>query len=230
MFDKSYKYIKTLIKWTFLALIIGVTGGLLGSVFNICISYVTHLRDVNHYVLFLLPVGGLIIVFSYRLFSKKGKMDTNRVIRSADGDENIPAVMLPLIFISTIITHFLGGSAGREGAALQLGGCMGYNFGRIIKLKDENMHTIIMAGMSAVFSSLFGTPVAAAVFSVEVVSVGIMHYMSLVPCLISAITAYVISGMFGIVPEIFKFIEFGDINYIIYIIRFGTEKKNYKSS
>lgn len=217
MFEKVIKYVKTLIKWTVIAFVTGITGGTLGSVFGKCITYVTHLREVKPYVLFFLPLGGLVIAFMYKLYSKKGKIDTNRVIRSADGDENIPLVMIPLIFVSTVITHFLGGSAGREGAALQLGGCMGYNIGRIIKLKSENMHTIVMAGMSAVFSALFGTPVAAAVFSVEVVSVGVMHYMSLVPCLISSITAYLVSTKLGIVPEIFKFIEFGNINYVIYI-------------
>ena len=109
-------------------------------------------------------------------------------------NKNVPIVMVPLIFVSTVITHAFGGSAGREGAALQIGGGIGYNLGRLFKLNENDTHIITMAGMSSVFAALFGTPLTAAFFSLEVISVGVMHYAGLVPCIVSAITASQIGG------------------------------------
>lgn len=191
-------YIKTFLKWTVIAIIVGLISGVVGSVFHICIDFVTEKRIEHDFLIYLLPVGGLLIAGMYHLFTSKGKIDTNRVIESVRENEKVPFVMLPLIFISTVITHGLGGSAGREGAALQLGGSIGYNLGKLFKLSKENIHTIIMAGMSAVFSALFGTPITAAIFSLEVINVGTFKYASLLPCLISSVTAYLVSVRFGL--------------------------------
>lgn len=111
--------------------------------------------------------------------------------------------MAPLIFVSTVITHLFGGSAGREGAALQIGGSVGATFGRIFKLPKEDHSALVMCGMSALFSALFGTPITAMVFSMEVVSVGIFHYRALVPCMVSSFTALIVTGLFGIKGEHF---------------------------
>ncbi len=183
-----------------LALIVGAAGGIVGSLFHKSIDYVTELRTINTWVVFLLPLGGLLIAVMYSAFKSKGKIDTNRVIDSVSGNEKVPLIMLPLIFVSTVITHFLGGSAGREGAALQLGGSIGYNLGKAVRLKKGDIHIIVMAGMSAVFAALFGTPLAAAFFSMEVSAVGVMHYAALVPCMLSAITASLVALWFGVSP------------------------------
>ena len=111
--------------------------------------------------------------------------------------------MAPLIFISTVMTHLFGGSAGREGAALQLGGSIGNSLGALFRFDEKDQHIMIMCGMSAAFSVLFGTPMAAAIFSMEVVSVGIMHYAALVPCVISSLVAQGIARYFQIAPEQF---------------------------
>lgn len=118
------------------------------------------------------------------------------------GDE-LPLRMAPLIFLSTLITHLFGGSAGREGAALQLGGSIGNGLGRLFRFDEKDKHIMIMCGMSAAFSALFGTPLAAAIFSMEVVSVGIMYYAALVPCVISSLIAYGIAQSFGVGAEHF---------------------------
>ncbi len=208
MFRHSSDYIKALLKWLVVAVLIGVLGGIIGSTFSLCITMVTGIREANKYIIFMLPVAGVLITFLYKMCAMFGKIDTNRIIRSAGGNEKVPVVMIPLIYISTVITHLVGGSAGREGAALQLGGCLGYSIGDLFKFKNDSIHTVVMAGMSAVFASVFGTPVTAAIFSIEVVCVGIMHYSALVPCLISAVVAYGISLIFGIKPEAFSFITF----------------------
>ena len=100
-------------------------------------------------------------------------------------------------------THLFGGSAGREGAALQLGGSIGNTLGRMLRFDEKDQHIMIMCGMSAAFSALFGTPMAAAIFSMEVVSVGIMHYAALVPCVVSSLTAKGIAAYFAVMPEQF---------------------------
>ena len=106
--------------------------------------------------------------------------------------------MAPLIFVSTLITHLFGGSAGREGAALQMGGSIGSSIGRIFRFDEKDKHVMIMCGMSAAFSALFGTPMAAAIFSMEMISVGVMYYIALVPCVISSLIAHGIASYFNV--------------------------------
>ncbi|MCI5857380.1 MAG: chloride channel protein, partial [Agathobacter sp.] len=111
--------------------------------------------------------------------------------------------MAPLIFVSTLITHLFGGSAGREGAALQMGGSIGNSIGKFFKFDEKDKHVMIMCGMSAAFSALFGTPMAAAIFPMEMVSVGVMYYIALVPCVISSLVAHGIAVSFGVSNELF---------------------------
>lgn len=203
-----YNYAKTLIKWVFFASLVGIIGGIIGSLFHKCIDIVTEIRTENVWIIYFLPIGGIIIVGMYHLFKKSGKIDTNRVLESISGDEKVPFVMAPLIFISAGITHLLGGSAGREGAALQLGGSIGYKLGTLFKLNKNDVHIIVMAGMSAVFAALFGTPVAAAVFAVEVACVGVFHHTALLPCIISAFFGYQTALWFGISPVRFDILPF----------------------
>ena len=191
-------YVKAFLKWIVLSAILGVVGGAVGSVFHICIDVATETREANSWLLFLLPAGGLLITFLYS-FTKK-RVDTNRVIDSIRSDKDIPWYMAPLIFVSTVLTHLFGGSAGREGAALQLGGSIGYNFGKLIKLDKGDMHIIVMSGMSAVFAALFGTPVTAMFFALEVTSVGVMYYSGLLPCAISSFCAFGMAQLFGLSP------------------------------
>lgn len=202
------KYAKALIKWVFFAYLVGVIGGAVGSLFHKCIDFVTHLRYENTWIILFLPVGGIIISGMYQFFKKKGRVDTNRVLESISGEEKVPFIMAPLIFISAGITHLLGGSAGREGAALQLGGSIGYKIGKLFKFKTNDMHIIVMAGMSAVFAALFGTPVAAAVFAVEVACVGVFHHTALLACIISAFSGYQVALWFDIAPVKFNILQF----------------------
>lgn len=201
-------YIFTFVKWLVIASVVGIGGGLLGSAFHLSVDYVTELRYEHGWLLFLLPVGGVVICAMYHLFRAKGSIDTNRVLDSVRGGEKVPLVMVPLIFVSTVITHMLGGSAGREGAALQLGGGIGYNFGKLLRLKENDLHIIVMAGMSSVFAALFGTPLTAAVFSLEVVNVGVFHYAGMLPCIIASVIAFNVASMLGIAPVRFAGVAF----------------------
>ena len=191
-------YLRMLIKWSLLAVAAGIICGLLGTLFHYCVDAATHCFQIYGWLLYLLPVSGVLIVFLYRACGVYEDEGTNRVISALRSVKDVPANMTFLIFAGTVLTHLCGGSSGREGAALQIGGSMGYLLGRIFRLDQNEKRIITMCGMSALFSALFGTPLAAAVFSIEVVTVGVMNYMALLPCVISATIAYVIAGLCGI--------------------------------
>lgn len=190
-------------KWLAFSLLSGIIIGSAGTLFHFCMVWANDTRTANPVLILLLPVAGLVIVGAYHLLHDEKDTGTNLVLAAIHSKENIPLKMAPLIFVSTIMTHLFGGSAGREGAALQLGGSIGNSLGRLFRFDEKDQHVMIMCGMSAAFSALFGTPMAAAIFSMEVVSVGIMHYAALVPCVISALVAKGIAGYFGVVPEQF---------------------------
>lgn len=205
---KSEQYMAALIKWIALAVITGLFVGALATLFAKCMNAVTAFRTENTRIVCLLPVAGLLVVALYRVTGTAHDKGTNLVISSISSEDDVPLKMAPLIFVSTVITHLFGGSAGREGAALQLGGSLGNFLGKIVRLNDKDRKVIIMCGMSAAFSALFGTPMAAAIFSLEVVSVGIMYYSALVPCIFSAIIASRFALDMGINPDHFNI---GDI-------------------
>ena len=194
------EYIKTFLKWIVLSIIMGVLGGLIGSLFHMAVKDVTNFRISHSLIISLLPIGGLIIIMVYNLCNTNHTLGTNQIISSIRSDEKVTSVMAPLIFISTVITHLFGGSAGREGAALQLGGSIGNKFGRVLGLDEKDMHIITMVGMSSVFSALFGTPLTAIFFSMEVISVGVIYYVALVPCMIASMIAYRMAIFFNISP------------------------------
>lgn len=202
--------ITNLFKWLILAVATGLIVGAVSSFFADSLKKVTSLRGIYPQIFLLLPVSGLLIVF---LYQKIGKEDggTNQVLSTIRSQDDVPFRSAPLIFISTILTHVTGGSAGREGAAIQLGGSIGNQLGRWLKLDEEDTHVMIMCGMSAAFSAVFGTPMAAAVFSMEVISVGIMYYAALLPCVIASIIAARFATGFGINPETFHVVNIPEL-------------------
>lgn len=214
---KPKKYLLVFIKWILVSVLVGAVGGIVGSLFHICVDYVTETREHSPWLIYLLPIGGLFIVGISKILKSEGVMNTNKVIDAVRTENKVPLIMAPLIFVSTVITHLFGGSAGREGAALQLGGSIGYNLGKAVRLNKRDMHVVVMAGMSAVFTALFGTPVTATVFSLEVISVGVMYYSALVPCIVASVTAYAVASAFNIPPVIFEIGVFPEITAFVVI-------------
>ncbi len=202
------------VRWVVFSIISGLLIGAVGTLFHLSMSFVTGMRLEHPWLICLLPVGGLAIVGCYYLLHDQNDTGTNLVISAIHSGDHLPVRMAPLIFVSTLITHLLGGSAGREGAALQLGGSIGSGIGRLFRLDEKDKHVMIMCGMSAAFSALFGTPLAAAIFSMEVVSVGIMHYSALVPCVIASLIAHGIATLAGIAPETFVIAQIPDFTVL----------------
>ena len=165
------------------------------------IENATSLRERLPWLLYVLPVAGIMIVWSYRVSGLENDSGTNQIIASVRSGTRPPVKLAVLIFIGSALTHLTGGSAGREGAALQIGGSLASGVGRLFKMSERSMNIMVLCGMSGLFSALFGTPLTAAVFSMEVVSVGIFHYSALFPGLFSAYVATWITRLMGIAPE-----------------------------
>ncbi len=203
MWKKAYEQFCIFGEWIFFGSIVGVIVGLIGIIFHFGIEIATEYRMTYPVLLWLLPFGGLAIVYFYHLEGMDKDRGTNFILVSVRTNEKITLKMAPLIFVSTIITHFFGGSSGREGAALQLGGSIAGKLGRVLELDEKDERIITMCGMSAAFAALFGTPIASVVFSMEVITVGIMHYSAIVPCTISALIGAGLSAYCGIKPTSF---------------------------
>lgn len=195
--------IRVFFRWILLGTVTGIIVGAIGAGFAHSIEWATKFRTEHDYIILALPLAGLFIVFLYRLCKDYEDKGTNLVIKSIQEGENLPIAKAPLIFISTTLTHLFGGSTGRESAALQMGGSIGYNLGKLFRLKEGNVKIITMCGMSAAFSALFGTPMTAAFMAMEIENVGIMYYSALVPCVVSALVASGVAEFFGVQGEAF---------------------------
>lgn len=207
--------IKSFIKWVIIGSLVGICAGVVGSVFHLTLELVTNTRLANPRIILALPLVGLLIVFLYKKAGMLNDGGTNLVLTAIRNESERPKLISSiLIFISTALTHLFGGSAGREGAALQLGAGISVAIGEKLKLSDKDLTIISMCGMSAGFSALFGTPFVATVFSMEVISVGIMHYSAFVPCITSAFVARIIAMHFGIEKTFFNVSFFPEMNTI----------------
>lgn len=208
------KGLLVLLKWVAIGIITGLIVGAISSAFSFCLSYVTNFRTTHPYIIYGLPIGGLLIVGMYKLVLGKEDEGTDGIIIAISEKPHVRAMIAPLIFLGTIITHLFGGSAGREGAALQLGGSLGNFFGRIFRLDEKHRKVLITTGMSAAFSAIFGTPMAAAIFSVEAAMVGSIYLSSLLPSVIAAVVASQFSASLGISPESFEIRNIPDFSAI----------------
>lgn len=197
------RYLRVCAKWLVLAILVGCLTGPLGAAFGLALSWANATRAVQGWLLYLLPVGGLVIVFLYRHFDPEGGGSTNQVFAAVRERKVLTLRTAPLIFFSTVTTHLLGGSSGREGAALLLGGSVSGQVGRLLRLNRHDCRLMTMCGMAGAFSAIFGTPLAATVFTIEVVNVGSMQYAALLPCLVSALLGVWISRMMGLAPTAF---------------------------
>ena len=200
-------YVRTFVKWALLGALMGAVGGLLGAVFHHALHFVTHVRSEHSWLIFLLPLAGLVTVAVYRLPGMQGNKGTNEIIDATLDGHPVSPMVAPSIFLATALTHLFGGSAGREGAALQLGGSTASVLAKLFRLKEEERKVMVMAGMSAVFAGLFGTPLTAMLFCMEFESVGTVFTPALLPCFLAAYIASRVSGLLGVHAETYILTE-----------------------
>lgn len=194
-------YLTFFIKWTVLAALCGSLCGGIGALFHHAVRLADGLFASYDWLLYLLPVAGLLIALIYHLAGVQRDRGANLVMVSLRTGEPMPHGIVPRIFAGTVLTHLCGGSAGREGAALMIGAGIATGLERLLRLKTEEAKLMTMCGMSALFSAVFGTPVTAALFSMEVASVGVFRYSALYPCLASGLIGWGISSLLGTAPE-----------------------------
>ncbi|MBQ5810863.1 MAG: chloride channel protein, partial [Clostridia bacterium] len=195
MKEKIIKFIKLIS----LGAIIGVVCGFIGAFFHFVLDIAAEAFAAVDYLLYFLIPAGLLIVLIYKLLKVETKYSTVSVIKAVRNGEEIPKGLSASIFLSTFITHIFGGSSGREGAALQLGGSVASAVSsiKLFNLGANLRRGIVMCGMSAVFSALFGTPLAAAVFVVSIINVRQLYKIAAVPCIVSSYVAFFISKLLG---------------------------------
>ena len=209
----GYRFTRRVFLMLMYGLVTGIVLGLVAVLFHYSITIVTKFRQAHDWIIWGLPLGGLVIVYLYHVAKLEKDPGTNRVLTCLSKGDPLPFLMAPLIFIGSVITHLFGGSSGREGAALQIGGSIAYNGAKFFHLSDEDQRILTMCGMSAAFSALFGTPLTATLFAIEVQGVGQMYYGALLPAAISALTAFKVAGLCGLEADAFRIAIQGNMNF-----------------
>ena len=189
----SFEQISTLVylfKWIFICLVLGVIVGSISAFFLLSLEWATNWRESHLWVIALLPVGGFIIGLSYHLFGNSVVKGNNLLLEEFHSPKKIiPFRMAPLVLFGTILTHFFGGSAGREGTAVQIGGAIADRFTKVLKLSKRDRKIVLIAGISAGFASVFGTPLAGGIFALEVLILGRIRLDAIIPSFMAAVFA-----------------------------------------
>lgn len=219
MIGEQLRIGRHLLKWTVLCIPVALVAGSLVALFLWLLEAVTALRWNNPWLLFLLPIAGASIYFLYNQTSKRAEAGNNLImdeIHKPGG--GVPARMAPLILITTVVTHLCGGSAGREGTAIQIGGSMAHWLSRILRLNQHDTRILLMTGVAAGFGAVFGTPVTGAIFALEVLAIGRIRYDALMPCLIASVFGHLVCIAWGIdhTPYHISLLD-GEITFLGYL-------------
>lgn len=177
----------TLIKWILLGGGVGLLSGTASALFLNSLGYVTDLRLEHGWLLFLLPLGGAVVSYLYMKAGGNSAKGNNLILDQINGgSEAVPLRMMPLVLFGTLVTHLFGGSAGREGTAVQMGGSLAEGFGRLLRVSPADRRILLICGISGGFGSVFGTPIAGTVFGLEVLAIGLISHEALIPAFIAS--------------------------------------------
>ena len=201
VWNRAAPTVQAWVHWSVLAVLTGVVCGAAGAAFYHAIGLVTAWRGGHPWLLLGMPLAGVAIVWLYQVCGMENDSGTNQIIASVRSGQRPPLRLAPLIFVGSVLTHLTGGSAGREGAALQIGGSLACQVGQRLHLGEREMNVEVMCGMSGLFAALFSTPLTAAVFAIEVISVGIVHYSAFFPCLLTALVSMGVTVLLGVEGE-----------------------------
>jgi H+/Cl- antiporter ClcA len=196
---KKYSYLFGFTsKWLLFGGAVGVLSGSASAFFLFALNWVTNYRENHFWLYYLLPVGGFVVGLIYYYFGRSVEKGNNQIIDEIiQPQTRIPWIMAPLVLIGTLITHLVGGSAGREGTAVQMGGAIADQLNRIIPFKRRDRKILLICGVSAGFASVFGTPLAGTIFALEVYIIGRMRYEALIPSLFAAIIGDIVCRNWG---------------------------------
>ncbi|MEP7293508.1 MAG: voltage-gated chloride channel family protein [Chloroflexota bacterium] len=192
-------FLRMLVKWGLLGGAVGVLAGTASAIFLISLTWATDFRIAHPALILLLPLGGFAVGWVYHRFAGTAAQGNNLVIEEVHTNQSqIPLRMAPLVLFGTVMTHLFGGSAGREGTAIQMGASLADSLRRVLRLTGDDRRLILMAGISGGFASVFGTPAAGFVFGMEVQSVGRIRYEGMIPCLVAAVVGDLVTRAWGV--------------------------------
>jgi H+/Cl- antiporter ClcA len=188
-----------LVRWTLLTIPVAIAIGSVVALFLWLLNLAIHFRFAHAWLLYLLPLAGILIHFVYRLYGKSSEKGNNLIMDEIhEPGGGIPKRMAPLVLVATVVSHLFGASVGREGTAVQIGGSIADFFGRLFGLNEKDSRTVLVAGVAAGFGAVFGTPLAGTIFAIEVLTVGRLQYDAIIPCLIASIFADQTVALWGI--------------------------------
>ncbi|QHT63944.1 voltage-gated chloride channel family protein [Paenibacillus lycopersici] len=189
----------SLFKWIFYGGMLGILSGSASALFLESLEFATDRRTAHPWLLYLLPLGGAFMSLVYLKFGKNAGKGNNLILEQIqDGQESIPFRMAPLVLLGTFLTHLFGGSAGREGTAVQMGGSFSEWIGKVFKVDGIDRKILLMCGISSGFGSVFGTPLAGTIFGLEVIAIGLVSYQAIIPCFIAGFVGNLVTTAWGI--------------------------------
>jgi len=188
-----------LFRWTLLVIPVALSVGSLVALFLWLLEEAINFRFSQPWLLYLLPLAGIFIFLLYKYLGKNAEGGNNLIMDEIhEPGGGVPARMAPLVLLTTVITHLFGGSAGREGTAVQIGGSMAQLIAKRLKLSPEDVKMLLTTGIAAGFGAVFGTPITGAIFALEVLALGRIKYDALMPCFIASLLADITCSAWGI--------------------------------
>jgi len=192
-------FTRYLLKWVLLTTSIALVIGSMVAFFLWLLNSAIFFRFSHPYLIYLLPLAGVAIHFIYQAFGKSSEKGNNLILEEIhQPGDGVPARMGPLVLFSTVITHLFGGSAGREGTAVQIGGSIAQVFAQWFKLDQKDVKILLMAGLAAGFGAVFGTPITGAIFAIEVITIGKLDSKAIIPCLLASFVGDLTVKILGI--------------------------------
>jgi len=220
-FFQTQTFARQLIRWTLLCLLIGLFSGTASAIFLYTLDIVTNFREDHIWIIMFLPIAGFIVGWCYHRYGKEAEAGNKLLLATIQQpkQKTIPWIMAPFIYLGTLITHLFGGSAGREGTALQMSGAIADQLSKPFRLSERERSTLLIASIAAGFGAVFGTPLAGFIFALEINRRNKVRYHSLLPTFISAVLADLVTRAWGIphtlyVVDIIPSISWINIGYV----------------